>query len=94
VSLPLIQGEFRRCSPMVRSSARLINVLEIYEQPYSPQQPVVCLDEKPVTFMPMCVLFQRPSRGAKPGSTANTSAVAPPSVLRGGTQGGAALHFS
>jgi hypothetical protein len=39
----------------------------------------------------MCVLFQRPSRGAKPGATANTSAVAPPTCFarwnprRGGT---------
>ena len=26
------------------------DVLEVYERPYDPQQPVVCLDEKPVTL--------------------------------------------
>jgi hypothetical protein len=30
--------------------ARMEDVLETYEQPYDPQQPVVCLDEKPVTL--------------------------------------------
>ena len=30
--------------------AKMEDVLEIYELPYSPQQPVVCLDEKPVTL--------------------------------------------
>jgi hypothetical protein len=30
--------------------AKMEDVLEIYEPPYSPQQPVVCLDEKPVTL--------------------------------------------
>jgi hypothetical protein len=29
---------------------KMEDVLEIYEQPYRPQQPVVCLDEKPVTL--------------------------------------------
>ena len=26
------------------------DVLEVYERPYDPQQPVICLDEKPVTL--------------------------------------------
>ena len=26
------------------------DVLEVYERPYDPQQPVVCLDEKPITL--------------------------------------------
>jgi hypothetical protein len=30
--------------------AKMEDVLEVYEQPYDPQQPVVCLDEKPVTL--------------------------------------------
>lgn len=30
--------------------AKMEDVLETYEQPYDPQQPVVCLDEKPVTL--------------------------------------------
>jgi hypothetical protein len=29
---------------------RMEDVLKIYEQPYNPQEPVVCLDEKPVTL--------------------------------------------
>ena len=28
--------------------AKMEDVLETYEQPYDPKQPVVCLDEKPV----------------------------------------------
>ena len=28
--------------------AKMEDVLETYEQPYDPQQPVLCLDEKPV----------------------------------------------
>jgi hypothetical protein len=30
--------------------AKMEDVLELYERPYDPQQPVVCLDEKPVTL--------------------------------------------
>ena len=30
--------------------AKMEDVLETYEQPYDPKQPVVCLDEKPVTL--------------------------------------------
>src|SRR5215475_881921 len=30
--------------------AKMEDVLETYEQPYDPQQPVLCLDEKPVTL--------------------------------------------
>lgn len=30
--------------------ARMEDVLEVYEQPYNPQEPVLCLDEKPVTL--------------------------------------------
>jgi hypothetical protein len=29
---------------------KMEDVLEIYERPYDPQEPVVCLDEKPVTL--------------------------------------------
>ena len=28
---------------------KMEDVLEVYERPYDPQQPVVCLDEKPIT---------------------------------------------
>src|SRR5689334_1870184 len=29
---------------------KMEDVLEVYERPYDPQQPVVCLDEKPITL--------------------------------------------
>jgi hypothetical protein len=46
--------------------AKMEDVLEVYEQPYDPQQPVVCLDEKPVTLH----ADVRPSSPAKPGREA------------------------
>ena len=30
--------------------AKMEDVLEVYERPYDPQQPVICLDEKPITL--------------------------------------------
>jgi hypothetical protein len=30
--------------------AKMEDVLEVYERPYNPKQPVVCLDEKPITL--------------------------------------------
>jgi hypothetical protein len=42
------------------------DVLETYEQPYDPQQPVVCLDEKPV----MLHADVRPASPVKPGREA------------------------
>jgi hypothetical protein len=42
------------------------DVLETYEKPYDPQQPVVCLDEKPV----MLHADVRPSSPAEPGREA------------------------
>jgi hypothetical protein len=30
------------------------DVLETYEQPHDPKEPVVCLDEKPVTLQGRC----------------------------------------
>ena len=46
--------------------AKMEDVLEAYEQPYDPQQPVVCLDEKPVTLH----ADVRPASPAKPGREA------------------------
>jgi DDE superfamily endonuclease len=46
--------------------AKMEDVLETYEQPYDPQQPVVCLDEKPVTLH----ADVRPSSPAQPGREA------------------------
>jgi hypothetical protein len=42
------------------------DVLETYEQPYNPEQPVVCLDEKPVTLHAEV----RPPSAAAPGREA------------------------
>ena len=46
--------------------ARMEDVLETYEQPYDPQEPVVCLDEKPVTLH----ADVRPTSPAQPGREA------------------------
>jgi hypothetical protein len=43
--------------------AKMEDVLETYEQPYNPQEPVVCLDEKPVTLH----ADVRPTSPAQPG---------------------------
>src|SRR5271156_5295550 len=46
--------------------AKMEDVLETYERPYDPQEPVVCLDEKPVTLH----ADVRPASPAKPGQEA------------------------
>jgi len=46
--------------------AKMEDVLETYERPYDPQEPVVCLDEKPVTLH----ADVRPASHAKPGREA------------------------
>src|SRR5687768_12171044 len=46
--------------------ARMEDVLEVYERPYDPQQPVICLDEKPVTLH----ADVRPTTAAEPGREA------------------------
>jgi hypothetical protein len=46
--------------------AKMEDVLETYEQPYDPDQPVVCLDEKPVTLH----ADVRPASRAAPGREA------------------------
>lgn len=46
--------------------AKMEDVLEVYERPYDPQQPVVCLDEKPITLR----ADVRPSSPAIPGREA------------------------
>ena len=46
--------------------AKMEDVLEVYERPYDPQQPVVCLDEKPVTLH----ADVRPATPAVPGREA------------------------
>src|SRR5690349_7466463 len=46
--------------------AKMEDVLETYERPYDPQQPVVCLDENPVTLH----ADVRPTSPAQPGREA------------------------
>ncbi len=46
--------------------ARMEDVLEVYEKPYNPAEPVVCLDEKPVTLH----ADVRPPSPARPGREA------------------------
>lgn len=46
--------------------AKMEDVLEVYERPQDPQQPVVCLDEKPVTLH----ADVRPAFPAQPGREA------------------------
>ena len=46
--------------------AKMEDVLEVYERPYNPRQPVICLDEKPVTLH----ADMRPFFAAKPGRAA------------------------
>jgi len=54
---------------------KMEDVLETYERPYNPAEPVVCLDEKPITLHAEV----RPPSAAAPGragrrdETANTS---------------------
>ena len=45
---------------------KMEDVLEVYERPYDPQQPVVCLDEKPITLH----ADVRPGSPATPGREA------------------------
>ena len=46
--------------------AKMEDVLEVYERPYDPKQPVVCLDEKPITLH----ADLRPASPAVPGREA------------------------
>ncbi|MGH3628348.1 MAG: IS630 family transposase [Sciscionella sp.] len=45
---------------------KMEDVLEVYERPYDPKEPVVCLDEKPVTLH----ADVRPASAAQPGREA------------------------
>jgi len=57
---------------------KMEDVLETYEQPYDPKEPVACVDEKPITLH----ADGRPGSPAEPGgrqgSIANTNGVARP----------------
>ena len=45
---------------------RMEDILELYERPYDPREPVVCLDEKPISLHSDV----RPARPARPGHIA------------------------
>jgi hypothetical protein len=46
--------------------AKMEDVLEVYERPYDPQEPVICVDEKPITLH----ADVRPASPATPGREA------------------------
>jgi hypothetical protein len=58
--------------------AKMEDVLETYEQPYDPDEPVVCLDEKPVTLHADVRPASPAKPGAKQGAITNTSAAVQP----------------
>ena len=58
--------------------AKMENVSEVYERPYNRQEPVICIDEKPITLH----ADLRPASPAIPGEKrdgiTNMSAAGPP----------------
>jgi hypothetical protein len=46
--------------------AKMEDVLEVYERPYNPREPVICVDEKPITLH----ADLRPASPAVPGREA------------------------
>ena len=58
--------------------AKMEDVLEVYERPYDPQQPVICVDEKPVTCMPTCGPLRRQRRDGRRGGITNRNVAGRP----------------
>ena len=58
--------------------AKMEDVLETYERPYDPQQPVICLDEKPVTLHADVRPASAAAPGREPGGITNINAAARP----------------
>ena len=54
--------------------AKMEDVLETYERPYNPAEPVVCLDEKPLTLHADVRPASAACEDAKHGATTNTNA--------------------
>ena len=50
---------------------KMEDVLEVYERPYNPQEPVICVDEKPITCTPTCGPPRRPFQDEKRDGTTN-----------------------
>jgi hypothetical protein len=62
---------------------KMEDVLETYEQPYNPAEPVVCLDEKPITLHAEVRPPRRRRRAGRRDGTANMNdAVRPTSSAR------------
>jgi hypothetical protein len=57
--------------------SKMEDMLAVYERPYDPQEPVVCLDEKPVTLHADVRPDSRAKPGRKPGEITNTNVAAP-----------------
>ena len=53
--------------------AKVEDVLEVYARPYDSQQPVICLNEKPVTLRADVRPPRRPSRDEKRGAAISPS---------------------
>ena len=75
--------------------AKMEEVLEVYERPYDPQQPVVCIDEKPITLH----ADVRPASPAVPGREAKRTHQIralrhSQCFLCGRAKNGSAFHFS
>jgi transposase len=51
---------------------KMEDVLEVYERPYDPAEPVVCLDEKPVTLTPISGPLLLPFQAERLAGIANT----------------------
>jgi hypothetical protein len=58
--------------------AKMEDVLEVYERPYDPERPVVCVDEKPVTLHADSGRLLRLYQAGKPDGTTNTNDAAQP----------------
>ena len=62
---------------MKTTSPKMEDVLATYERPSNPQEPVICVDEKPVTLH-ADVRPASPNPGGKAAGTTNTNGVARP----------------
>jgi hypothetical protein len=68
------------CVPEVDEAylRQMENLLKLYEKPYIPQEPVVCLDEKPVPLHAEVRPPMPPNPASPPSGTASTNAVERP----------------
>jgi len=62
----------------VQYIAKMEDVLEVYERPYSPQEPVICVDEKPITLHADLRPPRRRFQDEKRDGITNMSVAGPP----------------